>query len=744
MSILTTFFNLIKPAKTDGVKVSDFNDNMDIIDTEMHRPPLTVNGNLPDSTTRNIHIESVPLADNLSSDDAQFNQGEFLVRTSGGSAAVESGIASLSTIKGNMIKTGYVAEVIDMTVNAVTRTAPPAITAVIDDTVFESYVEEGGTYTLTYTTAWSASPALYGVTVSNTPVDGDEIVIFWDGTSDPVMTVNAVERPVPAAITATINNATFRAYVANSGTITLSYASGWSADPALYGITVNNTPISGDSIVIAYTKENRGTIIPANVTVFNSTGWNLYDNSTGYARVVHYSDDYGYKIGGNYSLVSFATTPTGSTSAVNVDADGYFNVASDGYVIVTGGDTSTYIYATWSDWTDSYEGSFEAYTVDSIDFSEVMVNFVGGLYAIGDVRDEINFNTQKAYSRIQRIAYTAENLATVISSGQPYDTDTNYIYVVRESPVEYSFAIDGTYTVSDHGIEFYTAATTTPPVTQTIYGDNLKDKLRTDVVTLSAQNLTSAQQTQVRTNIAAASASDVSSIGVIKSFSLSSSQKLLTVADNDSICPIGVSIINLSSGDSSDLPASNYKYGKAIVEKYATHRIFVTVRSIIDSTNVAFNRMDSSNAWLGWKTVVDNSNVYNGLDKTVAGFVLDARQGKKLIDRSTLQSIILRSSGTASASSSSVGTYNSRKFSDYWMIGFLMYSSSSDSIIRDVMWIDSSHWSSGSVVQTIANHGVNLGSVSGIQFSYNSDTAVTVVTIGAGSLTNFEIVGLLK
>lgn len=592
MSILTTFFNLIKPEKTDGVKVSDFNANMDTIDTEMHRPPLTVNGNLPNASTRDIHIESVPLADNLSSDDAQFNQGEFLVRTSGGSTSIEDGLASLSTIKGNMIKTGYIPEVIDMTVNAVTRTAPPAITAVIDNTVFESYVEEAGTYTLTYTNAWNASPALYGVTVSNTPVDGDEIVIVWDGTADPVMTVNAAERPVPPEITATIDKAVFRAYVANSGTITLSYTSAWSANPALYGITVSNTPVSGDSIVILYTKENRGTIIPANVTAFNSTGWNLYDNSTGYARVVHYSDDYGYKIGGNYSLVSFATTPTGSTSAVNVDADGYFNVASDGYVIVTGGDTSTYIYATWSNWTDDYQGEFETYTVDTVDISEVMVNFVNGLFAIGDVRDEINFNTQKAYSRIQRIAYTAENLATVISSGQQYDTDTNYIYVVRENPVEYAFTIDGTYTVSDHGLEFYTAATTTPPVTQTIYGDNLKDKLRTDVLTISAQELSASQKSQVLENIGAASEDIIDNVAFV--------DVATVITDLDDIVVNSKGRLYLGAAVSPTGSNSGYSYLCVGVDAGKTLIVWSS------GTNKQWTNSKSSSGWSGWHSTQDD------------------------------------------------------------------------------------------------------------------------------------------
>ena len=493
MSILTPFFNLIKPAKNNGVKVADFNSNMDIIDTEMHRPPLTVNGNLPNEA-RNIYLETVPLADNLSSDEAQFVTGSFLARTSGGGAPISDGEASLSSIRGSQVKTGYVAEVIDMTVNAVPRVAPPAIMAELNITTFEEYVGSAGTYTLTYTTEWSADPSDYGVTITNTPVSGDSIVIVWDGENDPEMTVNAVARPVPAAITATIDKEVFREYVATSGTVTLSYTSAWSANPSLYGITVNNTPVSGDSIVVVYVKENRGIITTANVTSFNSTGWNLYDDSTDMARVVHYSDDYGYFVGGSYSLLLFATTPDGETTSVNVQ-NGYFNVPDDGYILVTGGNSTTYIYPTWSDWLEGYEGDFQTYTVDTIDLSGIMASFTAGLCAIGDVRDEINFNLQKAYSRIERMAYTAENLAVAIASGRAYDTDTNYIYLVRATPVEISFSVNGDYTVDDHGIEFYEASTDVPPVTDALYGENLKDKLRSDVVTISGglvNNLTSA------------------------------------------------------------------------------------------------------------------------------------------------------------------------------------------------------------------------------------------------------------
>jgi hypothetical protein len=438
MGALTTFFNLFKPAKTDGVSVADVNPNWDTIDTELHRPPLTVNGVAPDATTRNLYLEEVPLADNLASDIAQINNGTYIIRTSGGGSSIESGDASLVTIKGNLTRAGYVAESLDMTV---------------------------------------------------TPAQREEGV-------DP--------------ITATIDRDTFVEYVTESGTTTLAYTDAWSADPTDYGITVTGTPVSGDIITVVYVKENRGTITVADPTGFNSTGWNLYDNATGTARVVAYSQEYGFKIGGNYSLVDFSPTLSGTRTSVVVTG-GYFNVDEDGYLFITGGDATTYIYPTWSDWVTDYNGDFQTYTVDTISLTEAMLNFPYGLCAIGEVRDEININVQRTIQRITRVAYSAENLATVIESGAQYIYDTNYIYSVLAEPVSTAIVIDGTYTVSDHGTEFF-SGTTIPVYTEILYGENLKDKLRTDVLTISQQTLTSTQKTQARTNIGAASAEDLATL----------------------------------------------------------------------------------------------------------------------------------------------------------------------------------------------------------------------------------------
>ena len=439
MSLLTSFFNLFKLQKTDDYDIAQFNANMDIIDTEMHRPPLTINGIEPNPVTRDTEVKTVPLADNLTSEEAQINTGTFIERTSGGEASIADGAAWLSDIKGNMVKTGYIAESIQMTVTLADPTTQSPISASLDRDDFVEAASSSGTYTFTYTTDWNT-------------------------------------------------------------------------DPATYGITVTGTPVNGDQIQIVYVKENRGLITVANPTAFKSTGWNLYNHAAGYAQVVDYSEEYGFMIDGTYTALKFAATLDGEQTTIT-PVDGYFTVPSDGFVFVTGGNsTDTAIWMTWSDWTEGANGGvFEAYTADTIDLSGVMVDFPYGLMKIGNVYDEINLNVGKAYSRIQRLEYTDENLADVIASGVAYDTDTSYIYAVRVEPVAYTISLDGEYTVSDHGMEIFTGT----PVALTasaLYGNDLKGKLRRDVLTISQQTLTDAQKTQVLSNIGGASAASVAAL----------------------------------------------------------------------------------------------------------------------------------------------------------------------------------------------------------------------------------------
>ena len=313
-------------------------------------------------------------------------------------------------------------------------------------------------------------------------------------------------------ITATIDRDTFVAYVEESSTINLVYTTGWNISPTLYGVTVDGTPVSGDQITINYTAEDRGTIIQANPQRMVSTGYNLYNHELGYAIGLKYSEQYGFRIEGTYTAVKYSSTESGSKTTL-VPVDGLFDIPANGYIWVEGGnDTDTEVYMTWSDWQLGRTVSFSPYTEGVIDLAIVMEeNFPYGLLRAGDVRDEIDFNTGLAISNIQRLEYSEENLESARASGRTYEYDTNYIYLERALPVTTEVEIDGEYNVSDHGLEYFTE-TSVAVYAIVLYGNNLKNKLERDVLTISAQDLTSTQQEQARDNIGAASEEDLTAL----------------------------------------------------------------------------------------------------------------------------------------------------------------------------------------------------------------------------------------
>ena len=395
----------------------------------------SVNSTSPDSNG-NVQINKVPIADNLDSSIRQQSSGDYIVRTSGGSASLSDGPASLLRVMGNSVRTGYTPESIDFSVN-----------------------------------------------------------------SD----------SCDASIT---NMATFRSEMGDSGTLTLSYTSSWSADPTDYGITVVGTPENGDSIVAVWVKEVRGTITNAEPIGFSVTGWNLYSQTAGYARVVKYSDEYGYGISGTYTSLAFSATESGEQTAITVTG-GLFSVPSDGYVWVTGGDSTTAIWATWSDWTTGYQGSYQAYSKTTISLAAVMTACFGdGLCGVEGVRDYIDISGGYAYKWIDVLEYSAENLAVAESSGRVYTYDEDNIYLAKASAtvtaLTSTLAINGSYTVNGHGLEMFDGATV-PVGGMTSYGADLKNRLERDVATISQQTLSAAQQQQVRDNIGAVSEQECTS-----------------------------------------------------------------------------------------------------------------------------------------------------------------------------------------------------------------------------------------
>ena len=400
----------------------------------------TVNGQGADADGE-ITLETVPFAEDLKTEDSVLSDMAFTVRTAGGQASIKTGDATLRKLTGQMVKSGYVPESLDISVQAEEREDP--ITAGIDRDTWVAQAEESGTTVFVYASgAWKLS--------------------------------------------------------------------GETVDLAEYGITVDGTPVAGDQITVKYVMEERGTVAQADPDALTATGWNLYNNDLGYARVAAYGGK--YKVGGSYATIRFARTPGGASSAIVTDANGLFDITEDGYVLLTGGNgTDTYILCCWTDWEGGYSGDFEAYRESTVELAAIMAILPYGLCRAGSVFDEIDFTSKVITQRIGRVAYSEAARAEAAASGKAWEFDEDYIWIELDEPQTSSFSLGNTYHASEHGIEFFTG-TLAPVGTEIAYGASLKDKLRRDVLTKSQQTLSDAEQGQARANIGAGSAADVAAL----------------------------------------------------------------------------------------------------------------------------------------------------------------------------------------------------------------------------------------
>ena len=425
----------------------------------------------------NVQVTHTLTADNLTSAHSQTSTATYVRRTTGGGSPVNTGAAWMNLIRGNRSHTGYVPE------------------SLTPDSV-QAPREEGD-----------------------------------------------------APLSFTVNNATFIAKVAGvSTTKTFTYTTSWSEDISEYGITAENE-ISGDQIIIVYVAENRGTIVQSNPEKFISTGWNLFNAAVGYAIGLKYAETAQFRVKGTYTAVKFSATIDGAKTTI-LPVDGLFTISSNGYIWVenSGGTLAdVQVYMTWTDWAGSGDGpqTYEAYTESIIDMSGLFGEdnpFEFGLLQAGDVRDEINFNTGVATRKIDRLAYSAENRAAAEASGRAYEYDTNYIYLERAEYIETDlddYLIDGAYDANDHGLEMF-SGTPIAVYAVAVYGNSLKNKLETDVLTISAQTLTSAQQGQARTNIGAASQADLTAL------SSNIQKKTVTVTWENGKTPTNESVVSIA------------------------------------------------------------------------------------------------------------------------------------------------------------------------------------------------------
>lgn len=336
-----------------------------------------------------------------------------------------------------------------------------------------------------------------------------------------------------------------------------------------YGITTTGTAVAGDAITVTYvagtpnstltinyTAPLRGQINVTNPTKFVSTGFNQFDknstdpNQSGVIENATISNDsiisnsgtyvcYCKAVGGDHGYIAeslgehivvsggmgwCASVPQiGSTvvttsvasddSVTSTSAD--FTYMQDGYVLVVVDNTSDLMM--WCEWSGDVNGqqTYTAYVapseidiptvgyIDGVSYNLPTASY--GMPRLGTVYDTVNFEAQTYIKRIERLAYSAGNLALVqdMDPVPVYDYDNTNIFYVLPSPITYTFiGDDGIYQADDHGTEEF-IGTNVPVVAEMLYGQNLRDKLRTDVLTISEQNppLNDHQKLQVLSNI---------------------------------------------------------------------------------------------------------------------------------------------------------------------------------------------------------------------------------------------------
>ena len=510
----------------------------------------SVNSQMPDSDG-NVTITNVAAADNLISPDAQTSYDNFIYRTSGGSASISNGEAQLIYIDGNVDITGRVYENFNID-------AENNIVIEYDSQTWRSQISLTGEYTFNYlrpsssvaTSSWApslgtwtynnstVSLSTYGLTSSNVFAPSLSIIVTGSNIRSPQV--------VPSTWMGIIENSGTYDFVYNGSDWTLS---GSTVTLLNYGITVTGTPDENDiitvnyysgtpnsDVVINYTAPEQGTILVATPTAFSSTGFNQFNSSSMYisnatittGEITSNSGTYiaychakggvtngyvAYSRNGYIRNIGWcATVPTIGASVVTTAASVSDTLASipfddDGYVVVVVTNLSDLcIHPKWSGVADTEYQEYAAPSTISLPTVDVEGNTIPlgsyGMPAIGQVADRLNLEAGIYIQNIGRYAYSSSNLEIVQALNVEYDYDSNNIFYVLDTPVTYNVNTSSIYTVNDFGTEEF-LNTSVSVKAYMLYGQNLRDKLRTDVLTISQQTppLTENQRQQVLSNI---------------------------------------------------------------------------------------------------------------------------------------------------------------------------------------------------------------------------------------------------
>ena len=511
----------------------------------------SVNSQTPDASG-NVSITNVATADNLTSPDAQASYDTFIYRTSGGSASLSSGEAQLVYVDGNIEVDGRIIESFDIT-------ATNDITVGYSASIWRSQISTDGTYVFTYAKPTSSSAAMSWTAQGTWTYSGSEVSmasygLYVSNVTDPSIAISASGSGVSAA---TVVPSTFFGQIPSSGTTVFTYSetdSSWMLDASTvtlntYGIAVSGSPADGDTltvtaiagtpnstVTVVYVAPAQGTIVVATPAMFSATGFNQFDKDSMVLTNASFSGGKIIQNTGTYACYCRAKGGVDNGYVAYSETDAILDIgwcadvpeigddvvttgqsvstslasipfAEDGYVVVIASSTSDLcIHPKWSGAADTDYAAYVAPSTISIPTTDTSNNDLPtatyGMPRIGAVADRLNLDASTYIQRIGRLQNTSSNMSYVVGLSVAYDYDDDYIYYVLPTPITYTVDIEPTYIVNDWGTEEF-IGTTVPVSAQMLYGQNLRDKLRTDVLTISTQSpaLTANQMERVFLNL---------------------------------------------------------------------------------------------------------------------------------------------------------------------------------------------------------------------------------------------------
>lgn len=367
---------------------------------------------------------SVGLAENLISPDGIVNEEPYIFRTTAGSASVATGNAEIKKIKGNTIVWNQLVQNGNFADGGNTPTGWILRYGMTCDNTNDDYITIIGSNYIKQNFPINIPKGhklFYTARAKNNGASAENAYCYCGtiakGYTDRIIGDNEwhlISRFGTVSINISTSDELIRIYTGGN-TVTVDKKYGIKVIDLTHIFGEGNEPATIEEFKAMYPLDyydyNAGELISLKANTLRTIGFNVYDNSVGYARV---KKGMKYEISGTYTSLMFKKnlTDTGTTltaETYNIGQGGQtinpytgFITESDGYVYVTGGDDTTCIHLVWSGYKNGEYESYNKHTISlpitTIVDSNGNALFPNGLRSAGSVHDEIT--STKAIKRI--------------------------------------------------------------------------------------------------------------------------------------------------------------------------------------------------------------------------------------------------------------------------------------------------------------------------------------------------------